>query len=56
MSLGASGLGYSCVGYIAIMIGFGVMGGRKVKQADDFATVRHGYGPWFLALPGDSWH
>ena len=36
--------------YICVMVWFGILGQRKVKNADDFATARHGYGPWFLAL------
>ncbi|MBV1960424.1 MAG: hypothetical protein KUG52_00415 [Immundisolibacteraceae bacterium] len=37
-------------GYIAMMIAFGLIGNSRVKHADDFATARHSYGPWFLAL------
>ncbi len=36
--------------YTGVMIWFGILGQRKVKSADDFATARHSYGPWFLAL------
>ncbi len=36
--------------YVGVMIWFGVLGQRKVKNADDFATARASYGPWFLAL------
>ena len=36
--------------YTGVMIWFGVLGQRKVKSADDFATARASYGPWFLAL------
>jgi Na+/proline symporter len=36
--------------YIAAMLGFGYLGSRKVAGADDFATARHGYGPFILAL------
>jgi Na+/proline symporter len=36
--------------YIGAMLGFGVMGSRKVAGADDFATARRGYGPFLLAL------
>ncbi len=36
--------------YIGAMIGFGVLGQRRVRHADDFATARGGYGPLFLAL------
>lgn len=38
------------LGYIAIMVGFGVLGGRRIASADDFATARGGYGPLILAL------
>ncbi len=37
-------------GYIGVMIWFGVVGQRRVRNADDFATARGSYGPWFLAL------
>lgn len=36
--------------YIAGMLGFGYLGSRRVKDADDFATARRGYGPFLLAL------
>ncbi|MFL2769879.1 MAG: sodium:solute symporter [Rhodospirillaceae bacterium] len=36
--------------YIGVMIWFGILGQRKVTNADDFATARGSYGPWFLAL------
>ena len=36
--------------YILMMVGFGVMGQRKVANADDFATARAAYGPLFLAF------
>lgn len=36
--------------YIAMMLGFGVLGQRKVANADDFATARNAYGPLFLAF------
>lgn len=36
--------------YTGVMIWFGILGQRKVKSADDFATARASYGPWFLAL------
>ena len=32
------------------MIGIGLFAQRKIKHADDFATARGGYGPFFLAL------
>lgn len=36
--------------YIGIMVVCGVVGMRRVKDSDDFATARGGYGPWFLAF------
>jgi Na+/proline symporter len=36
--------------YIAAMLGFGVLGSRKVTGADDFATARQAYGPFLLAV------
>jgi len=36
--------------YILMMVGFGVLGQRKVGNADDFATARNTYGPVFLAF------
>ena len=36
--------------YIAMMVGIGLVAQRKVRQADDFATARGSYGPFFLAL------
>ena len=38
------------LGYVAVMVGFGVLGNRRVGSADDFATARAGYGPFVLAL------
>ena len=38
------------LGYVVVMIGFGVLGSRRVAGADDFATARGGYGPFLLAL------
>lgn len=38
------------VGYIGIMIAFGVIASRKVVGADDFATARRGYTAFPLAL------
>ncbi len=38
------------VAYIAAMAGFGLLGARRVANADDFATARGGYGPLILAL------
>lgn len=37
-------------GFIGLMVLFGAIGSRRVRQADDFATARKGYGPFFLAL------
>jgi sodium/proline symporter len=36
--------------YIGGMLAFGVVGQRRVKHADDFATARGSYGPFVLAL------
>ena len=36
--------------YIAGMLTFGWIASRRVHSADDFATARRGYGPFFLAL------
>jgi len=36
--------------YIGGMLLFGYLGQQKVRNADDFATARGGYGPWFLAF------
>lgn len=36
--------------YIGVMLGFGWLASRRVANADDFATARGSYGPWFLAL------
>ncbi len=38
------------LGYIVMMLTFGVLGQRKVASADDFATARNAYGPLFLAF------
>ncbi|MEM7097392.1 MAG: sodium:solute symporter family protein [Pseudomonadota bacterium] len=38
------------VGYIGMMVAFGVIGQRRVGNADDFATARNAYGPLFLAF------
>ena len=38
------------LGYIGMMVAFGVIGQRKVGNADDFATARNAYGPLFLAF------
>ena len=37
-------------GYILLMVGFGVLGNRRVSGADDYAVARAGYGPAVLAL------
>ena len=36
--------------YVGLMIAFGIIGHRKVSNADEFATARGGYGPIFLAF------
>ena len=36
--------------YISGMLVIGVIGQRRVKHADDFATARGSYGPIFLAF------
>ena len=36
--------------YIGAMVAFGFVGRNKVRNADDFATARGGYGPVFLAF------
>ena len=36
--------------YIALMVGIGLYAQGKIKHADDFATARGAYGPFFLAL------
>ena len=36
--------------YISAMVGIGIFAQRKIKHADDFATARGAYGPFFLAL------
>lgn len=36
--------------YLALMVGLGVVGRRRVQSSDDFATARGAYGPLFLAL------
>ena len=36
--------------YIGGMLALGVVGQRRIKHADDFATARGSYGPLFLAL------
>ena len=36
--------------YIGAMLAIGVIGQRRVKHADDFATARGAYGPIFLAF------
>ena len=49
MSLTAWSWTFLCL-YIAVMLGFGWVASRRVKDADDFATARGSYGPFFLAL------
>ena len=36
--------------YMLAMLGFGIVGMRKVSNSDDFATARGAYGPWFLSF------
>ena len=36
--------------YTGAMLAIGVIGKRRVKHADDFATARGAYGPWVLAF------
>ena len=36
--------------YIVGMLGFGWVASRRIGNADDFATARSSYGPYFLAL------
>lgn len=36
--------------YISMMVGIGIYAQGKIKHADDFATARGSYGPFFLAL------
>ncbi len=36
--------------YITGMLAFGWIASRRIKNADDFATARSSYGPYFLAL------
>ena len=36
--------------YVALMLGIGIYTQKKIKHADDFATARGSYGPFFLAL------
>jgi SSS family transporter len=36
--------------YVVLMVLLGVIGQRRVRSADDFATARQAYGPLFLAL------
>ncbi|MDJ0786169.1 MAG: sodium:solute symporter family protein [Myxococcota bacterium] len=38
------------VAYVGVMVVFGLMGRRRIVHADDFATARGAYGPFFLAL------
>lgn len=36
--------------YVGGMLFFGYLGQKRIRNADDFATARGGYGPWFLAF------
>lgn len=36
--------------YVGVMFAFGYIGSKRVRSADDFATARGSYGPFFLAL------
>ena len=36
--------------YIAVMLTLGVVAKSKVQHADDFATARGSYGPYFLRI------
>ena len=36
--------------YVGAMLGIGVLGRRRIRHADDFATARGAYGPLFLAF------
>lgn len=36
--------------YVCIMLAFGLVGMRRVRSSDDFATARASYGPLFLAF------
>ncbi|MBW2413683.1 MAG: sodium:pantothenate symporter, partial [Deltaproteobacteria bacterium] len=36
--------------YVGAMLAFGVIGQRRVRSADDFATARGSYGPVLLSL------
>lgn len=36
--------------YLGGMFLFGYLGQKRIRSADDFATARGGYGPWFLAF------
>ena len=36
--------------YVGAMLAFGVVGQRRVRGADDFATARGSYGPFTLSL------
>lgn len=36
--------------YVGAMVTFGLLGQRRVRSADDFATARGSYGPLFLAF------
>ena len=36
--------------YVCVMLAFGVVGMRRIRNSDDFATARASYGPVFLAF------
>ena len=36
--------------YIGVMLGFGYIASKRIRDADDFATARGSYGPVFLAF------
>ena len=36
--------------YVALMLAFGLVGRKRIRSADDFATARESYGPVFLAF------
>ena len=40
---------FLCI-YIVAMLAFGWIASRRIKNADDFATARNSYGPYFLAF------
>ncbi|NIP16199.1 MAG: sodium:pantothenate symporter [Pseudomonadales bacterium] len=36
--------------YVGLMLTFGIIGRKRIRSADDFATARESYGPVFLAF------